>query len=61
MYNCVEKQKLYRQCTDQNMKARECRAELEALFARMHLRKRPQAKIPLCSMMQGALSNISLL
>jgi hypothetical protein len=33
MYNCVEKQKLYRQCTDQNTKARECRAELEALFA----------------------------
>ena len=33
MYNCVEKQRLYRQCIEQNTKARECRAELESLVA----------------------------
>ena len=33
MYNCAEKQRLFRQCTEQNTKQHECRAELESLLA----------------------------
>ena len=61
MYNCVEKQRIYRQCTEKNTKARECRAELEGPFACIYESDLKRKQIPLCSMMQGALSNISLL
>jgi hypothetical protein len=30
---CIEKQQIYRQCIEANTKARECRAELDALFS----------------------------
>ena len=30
---CYEKQQIYRQCVEQNTKARECRAELESLLS----------------------------
>ena len=33
MYNCAEKQQLYRKCIEANTKSRECRAELESLLA----------------------------
>ena len=30
---CFEKQQIYRQCIEQNTKPRECKAELESLYA----------------------------